>query len=58
MPALPGYNCFWTRSACETVVLFVDVGFCEKFAVLRYLEAASLQIISLYTRNTNPEILP
>ena len=33
MPALPGYDCFWIGTACETVVLLVDVGFCARLAV-------------------------
>ena len=31
-PALPGCDCFW-MTACGTVVLLVDVGFCEGLAV-------------------------
>lgn len=43
--ALPGYDCFWIRTACETGVLLVDVGFCARFAVSLYLEATSLQMV-------------
>ena len=46
MPVLPGYDSSWIRTACETVVLLVDVGFCEGPAVFLCLEAASLQIVS------------
>lgn len=33
MCALPGYNCFWLGTACETVELLVDVGCYERLAV-------------------------
>ena len=33
MSVLPGYDCFWIRTACETGVLLVDVDFCEGLAV-------------------------
>ena len=42
MSALPGYNRSWIKTACETIVLFIDVGFCEGLAVFGCLEAASL----------------
>ena len=31
--ALPGYNCFWIRTAYKTVVLLADVGFYARLAV-------------------------
>ena len=46
MSALAGYVYFLIKTACETVVLLVDVGFCEGLAVFRCLEAAFLQMIS------------
>ena len=33
MPALPEFDYLWIKTAGETVVLLVDVGFCEGLAV-------------------------
>jgi len=40
--ALPGYDCFRIRIACEILVLLAGVGFCARLAVSRCPEAAFL----------------